>query len=137
LLLDHQKELEKQVRSAMQRNASNAASELLSRARRRTAFRASRITSATPTAISYSDCRRVERTLQRRGWCSVAWRTNAVALVATVSADFTPKVQAGKIIQPSPDCGRQRRRQTRQRPRRGKDASKLDEALTKARSLLN
>jgi alanyl-tRNA synthetase len=61
----------------------------------------------------------------------------AVALVAAVSPDFTAKVQAGKIIQQiAPIVGGKGGGKPDNARGGGKDASKLDEALTKAKSLL-
>jgi len=62
---------------------------------------------------------------------------NAVALVASVSPDFTGKVQAGKIIQQiAPIVGGKGGGRPDNARGGGKDVSKLDEALAKARSLL-
>src|SRR6185369_3573197 len=61
----------------------------------------------------------------------------AVALVASVSPDFTAKVQAGKIIQTiAPIVGGKGGGKPDNARGGGKDASKLDEALSKVRSLL-
>jgi len=61
----------------------------------------------------------------------------AVSLVASVSSDFTSKVQAGKIIQTiAPIVGGKGGGKPDNARGGGKDASKLDEALTKAKSLL-
>jgi alanyl-tRNA synthetase len=62
---------------------------------------------------------------------------NAVTLVATVSPEFTGKVQAGKIIQAiAPIVGGKGGGKPDNARGGGKDGSKLDEALAKARSLL-
>ena len=62
---------------------------------------------------------------------------NSVALVATVSSDFTAKVQAGKIIQQIASIvGGKGGGKPDQARGGGKDASKLDEALAKVKSLL-
>ena len=61
----------------------------------------------------------------------------AVALIASVSPDFTAKVQAGKIIQQiAPIVGGKGGGKPDNARGGGKDASKLDEALAKAKSLL-
>jgi alanyl-tRNA synthetase len=61
----------------------------------------------------------------------------AVALIASVSADFTAKVQAGKIIQTiAPIVGGKGGGKPDNARGGGKDASKLDEALAKVKSLL-
>jgi alanyl-tRNA synthetase len=62
---------------------------------------------------------------------------NAVALVATVAPELTKKVQAGKIIQAiAPIVGGRGGGRPDNARGGGKDVSKLDEALAKAKSLL-
>jgi len=62
---------------------------------------------------------------------------NAVALVATVSPDLTKKFQAGKIIQAiAPVVGGKGGGRPDNARGGGKDVSKLDEALARARTLL-
>jgi len=62
---------------------------------------------------------------------------NAVALVATVGPELTKKIQAGKIIQAiAPIVGGKGGGRPDNARGGGKDASKLDEALAKAKSLL-
>jgi alanyl-tRNA synthetase len=64
--------------------------------------------------------------------------SGAVSLVATVSSDFTAKVQAGKIIQQiAPIVGGKGGGKPDNARGGGKDASKLDEALAKAKSLID
>jgi alanyl-tRNA synthetase len=61
----------------------------------------------------------------------------AVALVASVSPEFTGKVQAGKLIQQiAPIAGGKGGGKPDNARGGGKDVSKLDEALAKARALL-
>jgi alanyl-tRNA synthetase len=61
----------------------------------------------------------------------------AVTLIATVSPDFTAKVQAGKIIQAiAPIVGGKGGGKPDNARGGGKDVSKLDEALAKVNSLL-
>jgi alanyl-tRNA synthetase len=61
----------------------------------------------------------------------------AVALVATVSPELTKQVQAGKIIQQiAPIVGGKGGGRPDNARGGGKDASKLDEALSKAETLL-
>ena len=63
--------------------------------------------------------------------------TPSVTLIASVSADFTAKVQAGKIIQTiAPIVGGKGGGKPDFARGGGKDASKLDEALAKAKALL-
>jgi alanyl-tRNA synthetase len=136
-LLAQQKALEKEVQIAQQRNASNAASELL------------------PSAQSVNGIPLITHNLgdatgdflqaiadalkgQFKGVVVLGGGSvGSVTLIATVSAEYTATVQAGKIIQTiasivggkgggKPDNARGG----------GKDASKLDEALAQAKSLL-
>jgi alanyl-tRNA synthetase len=136
-LLTHQKELEKQVKMAMQRNASNAASELLGRAQ--TVSGIPLITHNLGDADG-DFLQAIADALKGRfkgvtvlGGCS----DNAVTLVATVSPEFTAKVQAGKMIQAiAPVVGGKGGGKPDNARGGGKDASKLDEALAKVKSLV-
>jgi alanyl-tRNA synthetase len=136
-LLAQQKELEKQVKTAMQRNALNAASELLGAAQT--------VSSIPLITHNLGDAdgdflQAIADSLKGRfkgvvvlGGCG----NDAVSLVATVSPEFTAKVQAGKIIQAiAPIVGGKGGGKPDNARGGGKDASKLDEALAKARSLL-
>ncbi len=136
-LLAHQKELEKSLKSAIHRNAAQTAAWLLTRAQ---AFNGiPLITQQFPD--SDGDYLQVIVDVlksQFKGVIVLGGAMNGnVSLVANVSPDFTSKVQAGKIIQTiapivvgkgggKPDNARGG----------GKDASKLDEALAKVKSLL-
>jgi alanyl-tRNA synthetase len=63
--------------------------------------------------------------------------TEAVTLIATVTPEFTARVQAGKIIQAiAPIVGGRGGGKPDNARGGGKDASKLDEALDRVRSLL-
>ena len=135
-LLAHQKELEKQIKAAQQREASNAASELLERVQ---------TINGTPAIIHNVGgvdgdfLQATADSLKGRfqGVIVLGGATNgAVSLIAAVSPDFTARIQAGKIIQAiasiiggkgggKPDNARGG----------GKDAGKLDEALAKAKTL--
>jgi alanyl-tRNA synthetase len=136
-LLAQQKELEKQVRIAVQRNASNAASELLGRAQT--------VNGIPLIAHNLGDAdadflQAIADSLKSRfkgvvvlGGCS----NNSVTLVASVSSDFTAKVQAGKLIQQiAPIVGGKGGGRPDNARGGGKDAGKLDEALAKVKSLL-
>jgi len=136
-LLAQQKELEKQIKATQQREASNAASELLERMQ---------TVNGIPTIIHNVGgvdgdfLQAVTDSLKGRfkGVIVLGGAANgAVALVANVSSDFTARIQAGKIIQTiapiidgkgggKPDNARGG----------GKDATKLGEALAKAKSLM-
>src|SRR5690606_38725925 len=61
----------------------------------------------------------------------------AVTLVASVSPEFTSKIQAGKLIQQiAPIVGGKGGGRPDNARGGGKDASKLDDALAKARTLI-
>ena len=125
------------MKIALQRNASNAASELLGRAQTVNGipFIAHNLGDADGDFLQA-----VADALKGRfkgvvvlGGCA----NNAVALVATVSAEFTAKVQAGKIVQQiAPMVGGKGGGKPDNARGGGKDAGKLDEALTQAKALL-
>jgi len=137
VMLAHQKELEKQVRTAMQRNASNAASELLARAQ---TVNGIPLITHNLGAAEGDFLQAIADSLKGRfkGVVVLGGGSNdAVSLVATVSAEFTSKVQAGKIIQAiAPLVGGKGGGKPDNARGGGKDASKLDEALAKAATLL-
>src|SRR3989440_2673316 len=136
-LLAHQKALEKQVKIAMQRNASNAASELLGRAQ--TVNGIPLITHNLGDADA-EFLQAIADALKGRFKGVVVLggvANNAVALVATVSPEYTAKVQAGKIIQTiAPMVGGKGGGKPDNARGGGKDASKLDEALRSVTRLL-
>jgi alanyl-tRNA synthetase len=136
-LLAQQKQLEKQLKTATQRNASNAASELLGRATTVNGipFIGHNLGDADGDflqAIADALKGRFQGVVVLGGLAN-----NAVALVATVSADFTARVQAGKIIQTiAPIVGGKGGGRPDNARGGGKDATKLDEALAQAKTLL-
>ncbi len=136
-LLAHQKALEKEIQIAMQRNASNAASELLSTAQQVNGIplithNLGDATGDFLQAIADALKGRFKGVVVLGGGSE-----SAVTLIATVSADFTAKIQAGKIIQAiAPIVGGKGGGKPDNARGGGKDASKLDEALAKAKSLL-
>jgi alanyl-tRNA synthetase len=136
-LLAHQKTLEKEIQIAMQRNASNAASELLSTAQQVNGIplithNLGDATGDFLQAIADALKGRFKGVVVLGGGSE-----SAVTLIATVSADFTAKIQAGKIIQAiAPIVGGKGGGKPDNARGGGKDASKLDEALAKAKSLL-
>jgi len=136
-LLAQQKELEKQVKIAQQREASNAASELLERVHTVNGIPA---IIHNVGGVDGDFLQAVVDSLKGRFAGVVVLggaASGAVALVAAVSADFTAKIQAGKIIQTiAPIVGGKGGGKPDNARGGGKDASKLEEALTKARSLL-
>ncbi len=137
LLLAHQKELEREVRTAMMRNASNAASELLGRAQavNDIPFIAHNLGEAEPDflqAIADALKGRFQGVVVLGGH-----KVGAVTLICAVTPEFTTKVQAGKIIQTiAPMVGGKGGGKPDNARGGGKDVSKLDEALAKAKSLL-
>jgi alanyl-tRNA synthetase len=136
-LLAQQKALEKEVQIAQQRNASNAASELLGLVQN--------VNGVPLITHNLGDAngdflQAIADALKGRFKGVVVLgggSENSVALVATVSADFTAKVQAGKIIQTiAPIVGGKGGGKPDNARGGGKDAGKLDEALAKVKSLL-
>ncbi|MBE0539990.1 MAG: alanine--tRNA ligase [Verrucomicrobia bacterium] len=136
-LMAQQKKLEKEIQIARQRNASNAASELLERVQ--TVNGIPLITHNLGDADG-DFLQAIADSLKGRFKGVVVLGglgNNAVALVATVSPDYIAKVQAGKIIQAiAPIVGGKGGGKPDNARGGGKDASKLDEALGKAKSLL-
>jgi len=136
-LLDHQKELEKSLKAAIQRNAAQTASWLLTRATE--ANGVPLITQNFPDSDG-DYLQAVVDALKGRfqGVVVLGGAANgSVALAASVSPEFTAKVQAGKIIQQiAPIIGGKGGGKPDNARGGGKDASKLEEALVKARSLV-
>jgi alanyl-tRNA synthetase len=136
-LLAHQKELEKRLKSAQQREASNAASELLERVQE---VNGVRTIIHNVGAVDGDFLQAVADSLKGRfqGVIVLGGAANgAVALVATVSPFFVAKYQAGKIIQQiAPIVGGKGGGKPDNARGGGKDAGKLDEALAKAKSLI-
>jgi alanyl-tRNA synthetase len=136
-LLAQQKELEKQIKSAQQREAANAASELLGRVHtvndvQAIIYNAGVVEGDFLQAMADSLKDRFEGVVVLGGISG-----GAVVLVASVSTDLTGKFQAGKIIQAiAPIVGGKGGGKPDKARGGGKDAAKLDEALAKAKSLL-
>ncbi len=135
-LLSHQRELEKQLKAMQQKEAAGAARVLLAKAR---------TVNGIPVLIERFDAD--GDTLQGmvnelkslfRGVILLGGASHgAVALVASVAPDFTAKVQAGKLIQQiAPVVGGKGGGKPDNARGGGKDATRLDEALAKATSLL-
>jgi alanyl-tRNA synthetase len=135
-LLAHQKELEKQVKAAQQREAAGRAKELLVTAK---------TANGTPVIIANlgtMDGEGVQTVADAlkplfKGVVVLGSASNgAVTLIASVSADYTSKVQAGKIIQAiAPIVGGKGGGKPDHARGGGKDAGKLEEALAKAFTL--
>ena len=136
-LLDHQKELEKQLKSAQQREAAGSAKDLVAKAQTINGVPAIIVNLGAndgDTLQAIADALKA----QFKGVVVLGGAANgAVTLIATVSADFTAKIQAGKIIQQiAPVVGGKGGGKPDNARGGGKDAGKLDEALAKAKSLL-
>ncbi len=135
--LAHQKDLERQLKTAVARNASNAAGELIGRA--------VTVNGVPLIAHNLGDAdgdflQVVVDSLKSRfqGVVVLGGGANgAVVLVASVSPTHTAKVQAGKIIQAiAPIVGGKGGGKPDNARGGGKDPSKLDEAIAKVASLL-
>jgi alanyl-tRNA synthetase len=136
-LLAHQKALEQEVQTALLRNASNAASELLERAH--TVNGIPLITHNLGDANADFLQATADALKGRfKGVVVLSGGGNgAVTLIATVSPEFTARVQAGKIIQQiAPVVGGKGGGRPDHARGGGKDVTKIDEALAKVRQLL-
>ena len=136
-LLAHQKDLEKQLQAARQKQAAETARGLLAKAH--TAVVVPSIVENLGAGEgdflqSVADALKS----QFKGVIVLAGTANdAVALVAAVSPEFTSKFQAGKIIQAiAPIVGGKGGGKPDNARGGGKDISKIDEALQKAKALL-
>ena len=137
-LLAQQKELEKALKAAQQREAAGRAKDLLASAA---------TINGTPAIIvnlgsaDGDTLQTVADALKSNGFKGVTvlggTANGAVALVAAVSPEFTAKVQAGKIIQTiAPLVGGKGGGKPEGARGGGKDPSKLEEALAQAKTLL-
>jgi alanyl-tRNA synthetase len=136
-LLAQQKDLEKQLHAARQKQAAETARGLLAKAN---------TSGAVPNIVEHlgaADGDFLQATVdalkgQFKGIIVLAGTANgAVALVAAVSPEFTAKFQAGKIVQTiAPIIGGKGGGRPDNARGGGKDVSKLDEALQKARAML-
>lgn len=137
-LLAQQKELEKALKAAQQREAAGRAKDLLTSAA---------TINGTPAIIvnlgaaDGDTLQTVADALKSNGFKGVTvlggTANGAVALVAAVSPDFTTKAQAGKIIQTiAPIVGGKGGGKPEGARGGGKDPAKLDEALAHAKTLL-
>ena len=137
-LIEQQKAMGKQLEAAQQREASNAASRLLEEIK---------TINGVPSiihnlgAVDADFLQAVADSLKSRFKGVIVLgggpQRGNVAIVAAVTPDFTAKVQAGKIIQQiAPIVGGKGGGKPDNARGGGKDASKLDEALAKAKTLL-
>ncbi len=136
-LLAQQKELEKQIKTAQHKQAADTARGLVAKARNINSTRA--IVENLGTADGdYLQAIADGLKQQFKGVVVLAGiANNAVALIATVSADLTAKVQAGKLIQAiAPVVGGKGGGRPDNARGGGKDTAKVGEALAKVESLL-
>ena len=136
LLLAHQKELEKALKSAQQREAAACAKDLAAQAVTVNGIPA---IIANLGAQEGDALQAIADSLksQFQGVIVLGGAAHgAVALIAAVSPEFTKRVQAGKLIQQiAPVVGGKGGGRPDNAHGGGKDADKLDEALAKAKSL--
>jgi alanyl-tRNA synthetase len=136
-LLAHQKELERSLKAAAQREAAGKAKTLLARAE---------TVNGTPAIIANlgdadGDTLQTVADALKSEFKGVivlgGVSGGAVALIAAVTPEFTAKAQAGKLIQGiAPIVGGKGGGKPDNARGGGKDATKLDEALAKAKALL-
>ena len=135
-LLAHQKELEKQLKATQQKQAAETARSLMAKAQK---FSAASAIIENLGAADGDFLQGIAEALkgQFKGVVVLGGASETVALVATVSADLTGKIQAGKIIQTlAPIVGGKGGGRPDFARGGGKDASKLNEALTKASEIV-
>jgi alanyl-tRNA synthetase len=136
-LLAQQKELEKQLRALQQKEAAGAAKSLVAKA---AAINGIPAIIENLGALDGDALQGLVNELkgQFKGVILLGGvANNAVALVAAVTPEFTAKVQAGKLIQQiAPIVGGKGGGKPDNARGGGKDVTKLDDALAKARTLL-
>jgi alanyl-tRNA synthetase len=136
-LLAHQRELEKQLKAAQQKEAAGLAKSLATRAQEINGI------PAIVENVGVADGDTVQGIADAikgsfKGVIVLGGASNgAVALVAAVSPEFTAKIQAGKIIQAiAPIVGGKGGGRPDNARGGGKETGKLEEALGKARELI-
>ena len=137
-MLAQQKELEKALKAAGQREAAGRAKDLIASAQ---TINGAPAIIANLGAADGDTLQSVADALKSHGFKGVTVlggsANNAVALVAAVSPDFTAKAQAGKIIQAiAPIVGGKGGGKPDNARGGGKEPSKLEEALAHAKTLL-
>jgi alanyl-tRNA synthetase len=139
-MLAQQKDLEKALKAAQQREAAGRAKDLLASAETINGMPA---IIANLGAADGDMLQTVADALKSEGFkgvivvAGVTDPGHSVVLVAAVTPDFTAKIQAGKIIQTiAPIVGGKGGGKPDNARGGGRDASKLDEALAKAKELL-
>ncbi|MGB8166915.1 MAG: alanine--tRNA ligase [Chthoniobacteraceae bacterium] len=136
--LAQQKELERALKAANQREAAGRAKDLVASA---TTINGTPAIIANLGAADGDTLQTIADALKSHGFKGVTVlggsANGAVALVASVGADFTAKVQAGKIISAiAPLVGGKGGGKPDNARGGGKDPSQLDAALAKAKELL-
>ncbi|MEO6033865.1 MAG: DHHA1 domain-containing protein, partial [Verrucomicrobiota bacterium] len=139
-LLAQQKDLEKQVRATHQQRAAGYATEVMKQVQEIQGI-PTIVANCTSMGFGAGDeLQEIVNALKSKfnGLVVLGGVSGeAVSLVSSVSPDFTAKVQAGKIIQTiAPIVGGKGGGKPDNARGGGKDASKLDEALEKAKTLL-
>jgi alanyl-tRNA synthetase len=137
-LLAQQKELEKALKAAQQREAAGRAKDLLATA---ATINGTPAIIANLGAADGDTLQTVADALKSHGFKGVTvlggTANGAVALVASVSSDFTAQAQAGKIIQAiAPMVGGKGGGKPEGARGGGKDPAQLDAALAHAKTLL-
>jgi alanyl-tRNA synthetase len=136
-MLAHQKELEKTLKAAAQREAAQTAKSLLGKVQN---INGTPLIAANVGSVDGDTIQTIVDAIKSdfQGVIVLAGVTNgAVALIAAVTPDFTAKVQAGKIIQAiAPIVGGKGGGKPDNARGGGKDGSKVNEALEKVKSLL-
>ncbi len=137
-LLEQQKALEKELKAIQQKSAASAAKGLITKA---TTIQGIPAIVENIGTLDGEALQEMANSLkgQFSGVVVLGSRApnGAVALVASVSPEFTAKIQAGKLIQAiAPIVGGKGGGKPDNARGGGKDASKLDEALAKVKSLL-
>lgn len=142
-LLAQSKETEKQLKTLTQKQAVETAKRLMSTARVIEANNSRPEVSAIIENLGDTDGNTLQSIAdslksQFKGIVLLgSVSKGAVSLIATVSADFTPQIHAGKIIQAiAPIVGGRGGGKPENARGGGRDASKLNEALSKADSIL-
>ena len=136
-LLAHQKELEKALRSAQQKEAAGRAKDLIAQAH---TVNGTPLIVANLGELNGDGVQTVADALKSQFQGVIvlgAAADGAVTLIASVTPEFTAKFPAGKMIQAiAPIVGGKGGGKPDHARGGGKDAGKLDEALAKAKSLI-
>jgi len=138
-MLTQQKELEKALKSANQRDAAARAKELQTKAE---TINGTPAIIANVGAVDGDMLQSIADALKGAGFKGVivlgGSANQAVALIASVTSDFTGKAPAGKIIQAiAPIVGGKGGGKPDNARGGGKDPAKLDQALQQVRALLS